>query len=106
MTKENTETIRCLLIIAATSLLIAVIPIWPYGFYTLLRILTCSVTAYSACLIHKNHSELRKHEAFLILIAIIFNPIIPVYLIRVVWIPIDAAVGVYLLILWKRIGRA
>jgi hypothetical protein len=64
----------------------------PYGYYTLLRILVCAVGAYGAYLAYSagRHGWTWTFGA----IAVLFNPIIPVYLGREVWAPIDVGVGI------------
>jgi predicted membrane protein len=91
----DSKHLKTLLMVAAFTLLLGVIPIWPYGFYTLLRLIVCGSTGYVA------YKE-KRHRVALIIIAILFNPIVPVYLIRAIWIPIDLCVGIYLLILSKK----
>ena len=74
---------------AALSCLLAVLPL-PYGFYTFLR-LAVSVAGVFAAI------ELRREDNFLWLlfgaIVLLFNPIIPIYLTREVWFPIDLIVA-------------
>jgi hypothetical protein len=80
----------------------------PIGFYTVLRIL---VFICSLLLIGRSY---RQHSSFwiyiLLVIAVVFNPIIPVYLYRKsTWIPIDIAAGIFFLIkaiMWDQKKRA
>jgi hypothetical protein len=67
-------------------LLVALLPL-PYGFYTFLRL---SVFVGAILLAHTFY-ERDKPNWVLILagLAILFNPVIPIYLSREAWIPID-----------------
>ncbi|MDC0564565.1 hypothetical protein OAP51_07215 [Alphaproteobacteria bacterium] len=69
--------------------LLAVLPL-PYGFYTFLRLAVSIAGVFSAI-------ELKREENFLWLffgaIVLLFNPIIPIYLTREVWFPIDLFVA-------------
>lgn len=100
----NTPTLKTLLKIAILALFLAVLPIWPYGFYTLLRLVVCGVCIYFVVEL-KNLPSLQSHKVALIVIAILFNPLIPVYLVRTLWIPIDIGIGVYLIVLAKKLSQ-
>ncbi len=96
------NNLKKLLMVAAVILFMAIIPFWPYGFYTLLRLVVCAIAGYSAFKIGHNEN-LKKHKVPLILIAILFNPLFPVYFVRLIWFPIDICIGIYLLTLRNRI---
>ncbi len=100
---KDTSALKTLLKIATVALFLAVLPIWPYGFYTLLRLLVCCVCGYFVYKI-KLFPSLYTHKAPLVVIAILFNPLIPVYLIRTIWFPIDIGVGIYFISLTKKLG--
>jgi len=80
----------------SSILLILAITDLPYGYYTLLRwIITCSSIFYIFISASYNIvSTLILHA----IIGILFNPIIPVYLSREIWLPIDIIVGFIYLI--------
>lgn len=82
-------------VIAAALLFLALADL-PYGYYTLLRLFVCAVGAYGAYLAY-----MAKQQGWtwtLGALAVLFNPIIPVYLEREIWAPIDVGVAVVLLI--------
>ena len=87
---------KALSIITALLLFIAVLEL-PYGYYTFLRI---AVT--TACIFHVvKEYELRNYFWWIpfLLIAILFNPLIPVHLYdKNKWMPIDIACGVLFLL--------
>ncbi len=91
--RQANNTPITLLKIATATLFLAIIPIWPYVFYTLLRLLICSISVY---LVHKAKGikKLQSQKILLIIIAFLFNPLFPVYFFRLVWLPIDLATGV------------
>lgn len=101
--RQKIGTIRSLLIGATAALFLAVLPIWPYGFYTLLRLLVCGVCFYLVYKI-KFLPTFLPHKVPLIIIAVLFNPLIPVYLVRTIWFPVDIGIGIYLIILIKKLG--
>jgi len=103
MTQQDLLTLKTLLKIATGTLFLAVLPIWPYGFYTLLRLVVCGVCIYFVVKL-KMLPSLQAHKAALIVIAILFNPLIPVYLVRTIWFPIDIGIGIYLISLIKRLN--
>ena len=64
----------------------------PYGYYTLLRIVICGSGAFGAFLIYASY----QRRWFLIpaatapaIIALLYNPLIPVHLTRDIWFPIN-----------------
>jgi len=103
MSKDNdAKLLKILLLIAGLMLCLAVIPAWPYGFYSLLRLIVCGVAAYTAFKF-KNNSSMSAHFIPLLVLAVLFNPLMPVHLTRILWIPIDLGVAVYFLTLSKKV---
>ena len=68
-------------------LLIAIPSWWPYGFYTLLRWIICAVSVYVAYTFYK--SKLTGWTFVFSALAILFNPVYPVYLTKSSWVGID-----------------
>lgn len=78
-------------IIAIFLLLLALLPM-PYGYYTFVRIFIC---LYSAFLAYKTWQEqIQLWMWIFIIIAILFNPLIPIYLNRELWAIIDITAAV------------
>lgn len=77
-------------LIVAVMLLIAVADL-PYGYYQLLRWTTCGVSIFIAFQAYK----MRKAWVTWLfgLIALLFNPIIPIHLTKEIWRPIDLAIA-------------
>ncbi|WP_414017891.1 DUF6804 family protein [Chitinophaga sancti] len=87
----------------AALLFIATIKL-PIGFYTALRIL---VFICSILLIRSSYQDSLTNWVILFLvIAVLFNPILPVYLYKKsIWIPIDVIAGILFLakgLFWRR----
>lgn len=89
--------------IVASVLLFLAIGRHPYGYFTTLRWITCAVSCYGAYLFY-------KLDVIYIVIplgvtAILFNPLIPIYLNRSTWHVIDVISGCFLLftlvVIWR-----
>ncbi len=83
-----------LTIIASGFLFVALFDGLPYGYFTFLRFVVCCVAIYLAYKIYQD-----KNDSLMVWlfggIAILFNPIIPIYLQRGQWIIIDLLVGIF-----------
>jgi hypothetical protein len=68
-------------------LLLACMARWPYGFYIFLRFVVCASAIYITVVA----SVVRNRFWFWMMvgIAILFNPLVPIYLSRLEWVPID-----------------
>lgn len=89
--RDDLEIMKVIAFIAAGALLLALIP-WPYGFYTLLRI---GITVASLVITILLWNAQRKVQAVLLApVALLFNPIVPVYLDRETWMAIDVIMAV------------
>jgi len=69
--------------------IIALFPM-PYGFYIILRLVITIVAIFSIIELKKEGSQL---WCFFIGVAILFNPIFPIYLSKNIWMPIDLIVA-------------
>lgn len=69
--------------------IIALLPM-PYGFYILLRLVITTVAILSIIELKK---EGNQFWYFFIGVAILFNPIFPIYLSKSIWMPIDLIVA-------------
>jgi hypothetical protein len=77
--------------IAAVALLIAIVPIWPYFFYQFLKLVVFGAAAHSVYVYHKEKDT--KWMIIMIVIAIIFNPINPLYFGSLLWSVADFVVA-------------
>ncbi len=92
VTKEQSEYRILFSKIAAIALLIAVIPIWPYFFYQALKLVVFGGAAFSAYLYHKEKDK--GWMLSMIGIAIVFNPINPLYFGHFLWSIVDLIVAI------------
>ena len=84
------------IIISVIFLFLALLEGWPYGFFTLLRLVVFGTTAYLTWLAYR--SEKQAWIWIFCFLALVFNPVIPLHLGRDLWIAIDLLVAVFLLI--------
>jgi len=83
-------------IVAAILLFVAIVHL-PIGFYTFLRIIVTGIAAYNAY--EARNSEGKLWLIFFIVAAIVFNPVIPIYLgDKSMWLPVDAVFGIIFLV--------
>lgn len=85
---------RWLWIIPIVLLLVATIRM-PYGYYTLTRIVVCGLAAYLAYAGWQGTIFSRLWSTIFGLVAVLFNPILPVYLSRRTWYPIDITIALF-----------
>ena len=83
-------------IISVILLFLATIEGWPYGFFTLLRLVVFGTTAYLSWLAYR--SEKQAWTWIFGFIALVFNPLIPLHLGRDLWVVVDLLVAVFLII--------
>jgi hypothetical protein len=66
----------------------------PYGYYTFLRLVVCGSAALAAFESWQEGGTLRAATVLMILVAILFNPIIPIYLKRQTWFYLDICTAI------------
>jgi hypothetical protein len=81
-----------LTIIAGIMLVLAIPSIWPYGYYQLLRLVICAVAILNVYLFNKDGKT--GWVITMGLVALLFNPIAPVYLEKGLWVIIDFVVAI------------
>jgi hypothetical protein len=83
-------------IVASILLFVALIHL-PIGFYTFLRILVTGIAAYNAY--EAMNDAPKAWFIFFIIAAIVFNPLIPIYLgSKSSWMPVDILFGIIFLV--------
>lgn len=80
-------------VILSIFMLFGAIAEWPYGYYTLLRWITCITSILVALQAFEKNIDWAK--VVFIVIAILFNPLAPIYLSRSTWIPIDIITAIF-----------
>ena len=83
-------------------LVLAPIFSFPYGFYTLLRLVISVTSAFIIFYSFKGSKGINEISIIFSFILILYNPIFPVYLTREIWMPINFVTsGIYLYGLYK-----
>ncbi|HBB44357.1 MAG: hypothetical protein UW27_C0005G0008 [Parcubacteria group bacterium GW2011_GWA1_44_13] len=85
---------KILTLVAAGMLLVALSEGLPYGYFTLMRFVVCAVGIYLAYKTYEENNESLWVWAFGF-VAVLFNPIFPIYLKRAQWEVIDLVVGIF-----------
>ncbi len=84
------------IIISVVFLFLAMIEGWPYGFFTLLRLVVFGTTVYLSWLAYRSERQIWAWAFGFI--ALVFNPLIPLHLGRDLWMAVDLLVAVFLII--------
>ena len=84
--KNESNFIKYFVILTIFMLFGAIVK-WPYGYYILLRWITCITSILVAFQAFEKNIDWAK--VVFIIIAILFNPLVPIYLSRSTWIPLD-----------------
>lgn len=78
--------------ISIIMLLLAIPPIFPYGYYILLRWV---ITVSAIFLVWVAYNLKKTFWVYsMVIIAILFNPIVPIYLNKEIWVVIDFIVAI------------
>jgi uncharacterized membrane protein YccC len=85
--------------IAAVLLLMAVLPL-PYGYYTFLRVSVTTCALLVAWFAYTEKGEPTVWVLVFGLVAILFNPLIPIYLSRGIWFYLDIGIAVIFAVWW------
>jgi len=91
--KNRPHFVPCL--VAAAMALIAIADL-PYAYYTLMRLVVCATAVYVIVMAAKSH-QMWAVWLYSIL-ALLFNPLVPVHLTKGLWQPIDFATGAMLVV--------
>ncbi|MDR9764409.1 hypothetical protein RJJ37_33210 [Rhizobium redzepovicii] len=81
-----------LILVPVALLFVALLPL-PYGYYPFLRLVIASSAIYLAWRDYKKKDAFNGWSLILSMVALLFNPLIPVYLDRGSWFVIDIAVA-------------
>ena len=93
---NNKQLIKIPIVLSLIMLLLAILPIWPYGYYTLLRLVVCGTAVYLAWF-----SKVVNKQGWMWVmgfIGLLFNPLIPIHLDKGTWCFIDLVVAVIFVI--------
>jgi hypothetical protein len=67
---------------------------WPYGYYMLLRVVVAAAALLLAGLIYQQAKSFTVWFGLFLIVAIVFNPIVPPHLTRGVWSNLNVAAAV------------
>ncbi len=101
--KMYMKSINIFPIIAGAMLLLALLPIWPYGYFQILRWVVTGVALYNAFRAYE--LNMTNWIWTMAIIALIFNPIEPVHLTRDVWWIIDLATAAVMFVSVKKLQK-
>lgn len=87
--KEKPSMKSKLLWIAPIAILVAAQLGWPYGFYIFLRIAVCAFAIILSWMEYSDRQEISSLSILLGLMAALYNPFLPIYLTREIWMPIN-----------------
>jgi len=99
--QEDKNNFAKYFIILSIFMLFGAIAEWPYGYYTFLRWITCITSILIAFQAFEKNIDWAK--AVFIVIAILFNPLVPVYLSRGIWIPLDIVTAIFFIFVIRMI---
>ncbi|MBL7130376.1 MAG: hypothetical protein ISS45_03085 [Candidatus Omnitrophica bacterium] len=86
----KTKISKILIIISVAMLLLAISPIFSNSYYVLLRFVVCATAIY---LVYKTKKLKRKGWMWtMVVIAILFNPLLPIHLDEVDWVFVNVIV--------------
>lgn len=84
---EISKSARYVALVSGIMLLLAIPSIWPYGFYQILRLVVSISGVFSALQVYKLGKVGWVWVMFVV--AILFNPIAPIFLSKQMWVVID-----------------
>ncbi len=99
--QANAKKLKIALLAAALMLCAAVFPSLPYAFYILLKWAVCGAAVFGT-VSFKEEPHMGHHFWPLVVLAFLFNPIVPVALTPLVWLILDLGTAVYFLMLSKK----
>jgi FtsH-binding integral membrane protein len=76
-----------------TALLVGAVARWPHGYYTALRLVVCFAALLVMVVEYERVGKIGLWIIAFGLVALLFNPVIPVYLTRHIWFYIDLGVA-------------
>lgn len=84
-------------------LILAILPIWPYGYFQFLRWVVSIASVYSAYVAYESKN---KTWVFIMgAITILFNPISPIYLQKETWVILDLIASILMFISINKIKK-
>lgn len=85
--------LRVAAFITALLLLVGALASLPYGYFQALRVVVCTCAAYFACVMFASDGHSRW-MGVMIVVAIVFNPFLPIYMPRSMWQVVDIVTAI------------
>jgi len=82
--------------LTAGIMLLLALADWPYSYYQILRIVVCASSLFLIWYFKELHLDTLGYV--FIIPAVLFNPIIPIYLDKQLWHTLDVAFGLFFLV--------
>ncbi len=95
---------RRLFLVPAALLLLAVLPL-PYGYYTFVRLVALAASVVAIWLFYREAGNVEWRQVAVGLIALLFNPILPVHLSRELWQLLDVLAAAVFVVVSFSNGR-
>lgn len=92
-------------LLPTAALALALLPL-PYGYYVFLRLVITVSACFAALVAFRREERVGAIVVVNGLLALLFNPVIPVYLTRELWAPIDMATAAWFALLAYRYRRS
>tara|TARA_B100000029_G_scaffold472494_1_gene513051 strand:- start:475 stop:792 length:318 start_codon:yes stop_codon:yes gene_type:complete len=93
----NKNSLALFFLIPAVLLIIAPLISFPYGFYTLVRLIVSVTSGFIIYHSYKEAGGINEISIIFALILILYNPLAPVHLSREIWMPINFITsGIYI----------
>ncbi|MBA7581529.1 hypothetical protein ES708_23435 [subsurface metagenome] len=96
--KDKNKFIKYFLILSII-MLFGAIAAWPYGYYIILRWITFITSIL--VLLQAFEKNINWAKVVFIGIAILFNPLAPIYLSRSTWMPLDIVTAIFFIFIIK-----
>jgi len=94
--KDQINLLKGAIIVSIVMLFLGIPTGWPYGYYTLLRWVVTASAIFAVYITY----NLKKNVWVipLIIVALVFNPLVPVYLAKETWVLIDFVSAIFFLL--------
>ena len=99
--KMYMKSINIFSIIAGVMLLLALLPVWPYGYFQILRWVVAGVAIHNAFRAYERDKT--NWVWGMVIITFVFNPIEPIHLEREIWAIVDVLAAVAMFLSVKKI---
>ena len=98
----NKNSLYLFLLIPAVLLILAPLINFPYGYYMFLRLIVTITSIMTIVYVIKAAGGINEISIIFGLIAILYNPIVPINLSREIWLPINfITAGIYIFCFYR-----